>query len=106
MDALQVGAAPNQLSWVPARLFQQHGQNASDTGLVEGTLLPLQPLLQDGEPLRLHRLRNLAGNRCRRRAVTRRIFERKGLGKTDLADEIQGCLEIPVALARKADDKI
>ena len=56
MNALQIGAAPDELPVVPARLFEEHRQDAADAGLVEVALLLRQQQLQGGEPLGLHRL--------------------------------------------------
>ena len=39
MDALQIGAAADELAVMPARLFEQHRQDAADAGVVERALL-------------------------------------------------------------------
>src|SRR5437870_329674 len=104
MDTLEIWAAPDELSLVPAWLFQEHRKHTPEAGLIEVALLPLQQQLQGGEPLGLHPFGNLAGDRCRRCAGPRRIFERKGLSEADLAREVERGLEIFVALARKSDD--
>src|SRR5439155_13029623 len=64
MYALQVGAPPNHLPIVTARLFYEHRQNFADTCLVELTFLLTQKQLQGGEAIRLHSLGNLAGGGC------------------------------------------
>src|SRR3982075_913594 len=106
MNALQIGAAADQLAGMPPRLFEQHRQDTPQAAFVEGALLSLQHGLQRREPLRLDRLRYLVGGSRRRRSRPRRVFEREGLREADLRDEMEGRPEIIVALARIADDEI
>src|SRR6266436_4982339 len=86
MYALQVGAAPNHLPIVAARLFQRP--------------------LQGGETIGLHSLGNLAGRGCCGRAGPLGIFEGVRLGKTDLVDKVERSPEVLVAFARKTDDEV
>ena len=91
MHALQIGAAADELALVPARLFEQHRQDAADAGRVEVALLLRQQRLQ---VRRAARPSTGSGTwslgRGRGRAGARRIFERKRLGKADLGDKVEG----------------
>src|SRR5262249_14871119 len=106
MYALQVRASSNHLPMVAARFFQEHGQDFSNAGFVELVFLLVQRMLQGGETVGLHSLRNLACGGCCGRAGPLGIFEGVRLGKTDLVDEVERRLEVLVAFARKTDDEV
>ena len=58
---LHIGAAADQLAGMAAGAFQQHRQNPTDRGLVEGLLLDPQQRLQGVEPGRFDIVGDLAG---------------------------------------------
>src|SRR6267143_6408792 len=106
MYALQVGAAPNHLPIMAARLLQEHRQDLSNAGLVELAFLLVQRQLQGSQTIGLHSLGNLAGGGCCGRAGALGIFEGVRLGKPDLIDKVERSLEVLIAFARKTDDEV
>ena len=103
--ALQIGAAADELALVAARLFEQHRQDAADAAsLKRAAAAPAAPASAPAarpSPARAPASAAAAGV-----PGPRRIFEREGLGKADLAHQVERGLEIRVALAGKADDEI
>ena len=81
-------------------------QDAAHLACIERALLREQFRLQRLQTFVLHRFRDLALHRRRRRAGAAGIFERIGRCETDLAHQRHGGFEIGVAFAGKADNEI
>ena len=103
---LQPGRPANQLASVAPRLLQQQIHHFSDTFASKGPGLLGQKVLKPRQTLGLDRLIDLVLHVGARRAGTDRVFEGKGGGVVDLADQPHRVFEIGVCFAGKADDEI
>src|SRR5258708_31663246 len=89
MHRLQIGAAPNPLPLSAPRLFEQYRKRGASAALIEGILLLGEKRLQFLEPVVLHAIGNLPRRRRRGGSGPGAIFEGKGPGVTNLADQSQ-----------------
>ena len=106
MNRLHVRAAPGDLIPARAAAIEQDRHGLALEAPVERQLLSRQQLLQPRQAVGLYRLRHLVGLDRGRRARPAAVLEGIGLGELDLADQLQGVLEIVVGLARMADDEV
>jgi hypothetical protein len=106
VHGLQIGTAADDLTGVATFFLEQHRHDLADLQGVERLLLLVEQGVQAIQALGLDRFVHLAGHGRGRGAGAARIFEREGGGETDLADQVQGLLEIAVALAGEADDEV
>src|SRR5512144_811540 len=106
MHGLHVRTATDELARFAAAPVQQDRELPAETRMIERSLLSLEYLLQNGQPLRGHCLRDLPfGGRCGR-ARARAVLEGVGPGIAYRSDKPERGLEILVRFARKTNDEV
>src|SRR5690242_6835476 len=107
VDHAVVPGAPRELRGVPTRgAFDQYPLARADHARADPTLVRVEPLLEPGEPRELRLARCVVGEVGGGGAGSGAVYERERAVEFHVVDQLEGRLEIPFGLARKADDEI